>query len=1690
MATENIDIVVRSDTRRVVRDLNAIGSAADQAHRRVQNLQAQLNRLSTNNFSRQVHQAQNAVNGFGSGHHLAQFQAAIAQVTQQLQQLNQQLNQTANASQRMSNTVGVSLRGLLGPLQAVAAYLSVKQIIEWTDHWIAAAGKIRVFTESQAQANVVLEEVFNIAQKVRQPLESMAQLYTRLSIAGAELGVNQGDMLKFSENVGKILAIQGTSALQARGALLQLSQAMGEGIVRAQEFNSLIENAPYLLKIAAQNIEGAGGSVAKLRTLMLDGKLKSREFFDAIMKGTKDIDAAFSNTRKTFSQSFTVLENAVTRFLGKLDEALGLSDKFYKAAVFISENLDSIAKGLLVLGSAIAGAFAPALVLRFAAALGVAGGALRALTAVLLTNPFVLLGAAAAYAVLFADKILIGVDHMTTLADVFTVLKPTALDLWAGLVDGATNFGTQVVSLAKNFEIFGRNLGEEIVSWWNKFTTFFDGLDMSFAGIVQGFARVFDRIGAIVLGTAKAIGAALGGLPSVVNQVGVDMRNYMRERMEELINAVIGGINKARALVGKDPLGLVTLQRETGSSTTFKDYGADIAKAFREGFESQGKALEQGVVSIFDRARKVAADRVYRELRNGERNAVSLQNPAEQLLQQGGDPKASKKAAAAAAKAAKQAIEDSQKEIQNLLARYKENASEMTETERHRQAMLKAQYDQGLLNYRTYSTELQRIQDEMSMRQRNELVNQQAIIVEKMNELRVKMKRAGVGDTEIANTLQALEVRLQGVNAQLTKVDNARTERLAQNLADALQPANELLRNAEKESAVLDNNYQQRIRQLQAVSNLNQLSEREQFILTGTNQLLNQYEDRLEKVLAIRDQMARDGAFDDLTNPAVAKTFNDLNRHIDQLRQRLQQIREEAPSVLGQAFDAQQTQKIADELEKGILQGIVKGGKNGARNLRQFINDELVRRPFQITIEAALKPIVGQITQAMASMMQPFINGLSGIMQNFLMGGNAQGGRGVVQGGGGFLGSLVNGAGVLGSYFGAGGLGGALAAGAGWLSGSTTLMGSLGAAGSLIGTGTAGGIMSGLAMGAGALGPIALGAMALHSIFSGDRGGPKVDGWTGEPVAGIARLSDQQGLRPMTDSVVRNLSNSFRSLAQAFGTSSVGFTFGSSISTDPQGTAPNEVGTNLRRNGQELSYSYNLNAGRGEEALRMVVERQSLFILVQALRSSGVREEYINYFESIRQGMDTSEAVNKLQEIAQIAQLTEMMRGLGASFVNFANVSVEARMRITEFAGGISEFQQGISAYVQNFFSDQERLQMQASSISNELRNAGINWSTSDILNMTKETFRAHVQGLDLSTEWGQRAYAALIRVAGAFAQVADAANNTANVEAQMRARRDAWRAEVDKARDAVSEAYQREKQTLTDMKDKFQSIFNSLKAFQNDLRFNDSLSIYTPQEQYSLARQELMRTAPASEDFPRVAKQFLEASREMFASGSSYTSDFNMVQNLLSMGMMAAQDQVSIADKQLAQLERMTAGILNMNTSIMTLNGAVYRFLEIMRNSPYLNPTQFGLPASDAAIHTPPTGQVLIMRPDGTTAFMWASQYTPGHAGGLDRVPRNDYVFRAHRNEAVLNAADASVWRSMQSGNMGMNLAPLLYCMEQLKEEVAELRKQQADATRAEIVANREALAQNAQAITTGVAAGMSRDNWKAKQQTEAKLT
>ncbi len=260
--------------------------------------------------------------------------------------------------------VGQRIFTLRNALVGVVGALGVRELIRTADAYAQIQNRLRIVTDSTDELTAANERLFDIAQDTRQEFGATVELYTRASIAAGELGASQEDLFNLVEITGQALAIQGGAASEASGALRQLSQAFASGIVRAEEFNSILEGAFPLAQAAARGIDEAGGSVGRLRNLVIEGKVSSEEFFRAILDGGQSLAGTFDKTIPTVSQAVINLKNSFQFLVGGIDQATGATGAIAVAikefSAFIDENREEIiewvnttVEGVIVGGRAI-----------------------------------------------------------------------------------------------------------------------------------------------------------------------------------------------------------------------------------------------------------------------------------------------------------------------------------------------------------------------------------------------------------------------------------------------------------------------------------------------------------------------------------------------------------------------------------------------------------------------------------------------------------------------------------------------------------------------------------------------------------------------------------------------------------------------------------------------------------------------------------------------------------------------------------------------------------------------------------------------------------------------------------------------------------------------------------------------------------------------------------------------------------------------------------------------------------------------------------------------------------------------------------------------------------------------------------------------------------------------------------------
>ena len=254
----------------------------------------------------------------------------------------------ASASSREVLTLQNSFRSLASVAASIAgplaAALSVKGVYDMTEAYGTLTNRLKLVTGSSAELVAAQSAVFNIAQASAQPLASTAELYQRIATNQEALKLSGEGVAGVVGTISKTLAVSGASAESANAALIQLGQAFASGVLRGEELNSVMEQAPALAQAIAA---GMGKTVGELRSMGAAGELTAQAVVKSLQSQVGAVDALFDKTATTIGNSFTKIGNSLTHFVGELDQATGASNQIANAFVSVSKAIDGSLPGAI-----------------------------------------------------------------------------------------------------------------------------------------------------------------------------------------------------------------------------------------------------------------------------------------------------------------------------------------------------------------------------------------------------------------------------------------------------------------------------------------------------------------------------------------------------------------------------------------------------------------------------------------------------------------------------------------------------------------------------------------------------------------------------------------------------------------------------------------------------------------------------------------------------------------------------------------------------------------------------------------------------------------------------------------------------------------------------------------------------------------------------------------------------------------------------------------------------------------------------------------------------------------------------------------------------------------------------------------------------------------------------------------------
>lgn len=466
---------------------------------------------------------------------MEQFKAKLAEVNQLLnlgaidvetyerkvQQLNSELEQTDGKASAAAGGLGK-----IGSVLAGFASLSfAKSMLDTADAMQSINAQVRQVVSSESEYLAVQRQLLDVANNTRASLESTANLYVSTSRALKDYGYTQQEILTFTEATNNAMAIGGVQAQQQAAALMQLSQALGSGVLQGGEFKSIAVAAPILLDTIAEYM---GKSSAEIKKLGSEGQLTADVIFKAISGASEKFGEQAAKMPMTMGQALTVFSNNWQSMVSKLLNDSGAMSVIAAVIKLIADNLNLVVPIVAGFAVAVAAAVVPTL----------------ALNAALLVNPFgivaVAIGAVIGLIAQFGDEIDVFGDGWSNLSDVIQAVWQVITETIGEAVDTVKSWFGELTAW----------VDENVGGWSAVFERVMGLISSTIGAYVNVYINTFATGWMLIKEAANNMPQFFANLGKAIGNVFISAIEWMVNKAVGMINSMIDFANKAASMVG------------------------------------------------------------------------------------------------------------------------------------------------------------------------------------------------------------------------------------------------------------------------------------------------------------------------------------------------------------------------------------------------------------------------------------------------------------------------------------------------------------------------------------------------------------------------------------------------------------------------------------------------------------------------------------------------------------------------------------------------------------------------------------------------------------------------------------------------------------------------------------------------------------------------------------------------------------------------------------------------------------------------------------------------------------------------------------------------------------------------------------------------------------------------------------
>lgn len=255
-----------------------------------------------------------------------QAAAASRDTRTALAEVSAQLNETKSAAM-----------GLGG---AFAGAFATQQLINYADTWTQLNSRLKLASGSTEEFTQNQRVLMDISQRTGTSVEANTNMFSRMSSSLKQLGYTASDTAKVTELVATTLRLSGAGASEASAVITQFGQSMASGVLRGDEFNSIMENGGRFAQALA---DGLGVNVGQLRAMAEAGQLTANTVMPALLGQLSRVRTEGAQMGATVAASAQRVENAFMAWVGGANQASGATSSLAGGLDSLAENIDSVA---------------------------------------------------------------------------------------------------------------------------------------------------------------------------------------------------------------------------------------------------------------------------------------------------------------------------------------------------------------------------------------------------------------------------------------------------------------------------------------------------------------------------------------------------------------------------------------------------------------------------------------------------------------------------------------------------------------------------------------------------------------------------------------------------------------------------------------------------------------------------------------------------------------------------------------------------------------------------------------------------------------------------------------------------------------------------------------------------------------------------------------------------------------------------------------------------------------------------------------------------------------------------------------------------------------------------------------------------------------------------------------------------